>query len=131
MVRPLQALQGDRSLIGKDGGGGDQALQHEGRRADTREIRHMSLSNEDRYVRVPCDCGCAVLEFIRFDWDGEYQFETDVLDSRYDHNVNGLLGRLRRAFGVLVSKPVYFNGVTMTKEEFSELVDRLIELREC
>lgn len=90
----------------------------------------MSLSRDDRYVRVPCDCGCAVLEFIRFDWDGEYQFEANVLDSRYDHNVNGLLGRLRRAFGVLVSKPVYFNGVSLTEEEFGELLDRLVELKE-
>lgn len=90
----------------------------------------MSLSNEDRYVRMPCDCGCSTLEFVRFDWDGEYQFEAHVLDDRYDHQVNGILNRLRRAFGVLVSKPVYFNGVTMTKDEFIDLVDRLVELKE-
>lgn len=130
MVRPLQTLQGDRSLIGKDGRGSDQSLQHEGRRADARKAGNMSLSREDKYVRVPCDCGCATLEFARFDWDGEIQFEANVLDSRYDHNINGLFGRLRRAFGVLVSKPVYFNGVSLTEKEFGELLDRLVELKE-
>ena len=90
----------------------------------------MSLSREDKYVRVPCDCGCATLEFARFDWDDETQFEVNVLDSRYDHNINSLSGRLRRALGVLFSKPVYFNGVSLTEEEFASLVDRLVELRD-
>ena len=43
MVRPLQALQGDRPLIGKDRGGSDQALQHEGRLADSGKAGDMTL----------------------------------------------------------------------------------------
>lgn len=83
------------------------------------------------YVRVPCECGCSTLEFMRVDWDDDTTYyNVCVLDSRYDHNVNGIWNRLRRALGVLVGKPVYFNDVCLKQEMFDQLVDRLQELRE-
>lgn len=86
---------------------------------------------KEKYIRVRCDCACSTIEFVRTDWeDGETDYNISVLDSYYDHNVNGIWNRIRRAFGVLVSKPVYFNDVLLNQEKFDELVDRLQELRE-
>ena len=84
------------------------------------------------YVRVQCDCGCSVLEFFKDIWDdGEVNYNVCVLDSRYDHNVNSLFGRLRRAAGVLFGKPVYFNDVLLMPDEFDKLLEDLRELRDC
>lgn len=78
------------------------------------------------YVRVPCECGCSTLEFMRVDWDDNTTYyNVCVLDSRYDHHVNGIIDRLRRAFGVLFSKPVYFNDVCLDSESFHTMVDEL------
>lgn len=86
---------------------------------------------DDAYVRVKCDCGCATLEFRRIEWDdGDVMYDASILDSRYDHNVNGLLGRIRRAMGVMVGKPVYFNDVTMSEGEFDALLEDLHALRQ-
>ena len=83
----------------------------------------------EKCVRMRCDCGCCAVEFTRTDWDdGEVSYDISVLDSRYDHNVNGLFGRLRRAFGVLVGKPVYFNDAFMREEEFVDLLGKLMAL---
>lgn len=88
------------------------------------------MSKSERYVRVKCDCGCCAVEFSRIDWDnGETDYNIEVLDSRYDHNVNGLFGRVRRAFGVLVGKPVYFNDVLMNPDEFDSMLNALTDLR--
>lgn len=88
------------------------------------------MNDKDMIVRVECDCKCAMVQFRRIEWDdGDVDYDISVLDSRYDHNVNGLFGRLRRAFGVLVGKPVYYNDVMMSPERFGELVDRLQEMR--
>ena len=86
---------------------------------------------KEKYIRVRCNCACSVIEFVRTDWeDGDTDYNISVLDSRYDHNVNGIWNRLRRAFGVLVGKPVYFNDVFLNQERFDQLVDRLQELRQ-
>ena len=86
---------------------------------------------KEKYIRVRCDCACSVIEFVRTDWeDGDTDYNISVLDSRYDHNINGIWNRLRRAFGVLVSKPVYFNDVFLNQDKFDQLVDSLQELRE-
>ena len=85
----------------------------------------------EKYIHVRCECGCSMMEFARIDWeDGDVYYDISVLDSRYDHNVNGIWNRLRRAFGVLVGKPVYFNDVCLNQERFNQLVDRLQELRQ-
>lgn len=88
------------------------------------------MSKSETYVRVKCDCGCCVIEFARYDWDdGETDYNISVLDSRYDHNVNGLLGRVRRALGVLVGKPICFNDVLMNTDEFDSMLNALADLR--
>lgn len=88
------------------------------------------MGKSETYVRVKCDCGCCVIEFARYDWDdGETDYNISVLDSRYDHNVNGLLGRVRRAFGVLVGKPICFNDVLMSPNEFDSMLNALTDLR--
>ncbi len=85
--------------------------------------------SKEGYVRVKCDCGCCTLEFRRTEWeDGDVMYDIAVLDSRYDHNVNGIMGRVRGALGVLLSRPVYFNDVTMGQERFDALLDALREL---
>lgn len=86
---------------------------------------------KEKYIHVRCDCWCCMIEFMRTDWDdGDVCYNISVLDSRYDHNVNGIWNRLRRAFGVLVGKPVSFNDVLLNQERFDQLVDSLQELRE-
>lgn len=88
------------------------------------------MSRNERYVRVKCDCGCCVVEFLRTDWDnGETDYNIAVLDSRYDHNVNGPIGRLRRAFGILLGKRVYFNDALLSQGEFDALLKALADLR--
>ena len=70
------------------------------------------------------------MEFTKTVWeDGSVNYDLSVLDSRYDHNVNSIFGRLRRAAGVLFGKPVYFNDVYMSEEKFDKLLKDLGELR--
>lgn len=88
------------------------------------------MSRNERYVRVKCDCRCCAVEFSRTDWDNEETvYNIATLDSRYDHNVNGPIGRLRRAFGVLIGKPVYFNDALLSQDEFDALLKALTDLR--
>lgn len=85
---------------------------------------------ENGYVRVPCDCGCATLEFSRTDWgDGEIGYDACILDSYYDHKATGVMARIRRALMALVGKPLYYNDVSMTEEEFDVLIAQLEALR--
>ena len=85
----------------------------------------------EKIVRVPCDCGCCLMEFTKDVWgEGEVTYDLSVLDSRYDHNINGIFGRLRRAAGILFGKPVYFNDVNMSEEKFDALLKELAQLRE-
>jgi len=82
-------------------------------------------------IYVPCECKCCVLEISKTIFD-EYDdcYDICVLDSRYDHEANGLLNRLRRAAKALFGKPVYFNDVALTEEGYDHLLRQMIELRD-
>jgi hypothetical protein len=81
-------------------------------------------------IYVPCDCGCCVIEVSRHDWgDGDVNYNLAVLDSRYDHEANGLLNRVRRAVMALFGRRVCFNDVYMTEAAFDDLLSRMADLR--
>lgn len=82
------------------------------------------------YVRIPCECKCCTLEFSKDTWEDEVTYHACVMDSYYDHEYNGILGRIKRALMALLGKPVYFNDVVMTPESFDVLIAGLEGLRD-
>ena len=90
-------------------------------------------SKDDR-VSAECDCGCCELQFKKQSYTFEHGIETSydvsIVDSYYDHNPNSLFGRLRRAWGILIGKPVIFNDVYLIDDEFDALLVALQKLRD-
>lgn len=84
----------------------------------------------DEQVMVRCDCGCCEVEFSKEEFgedaDDTY-YNIAILDSYYD-NMNGIVGRLRRAIGILFGKRVPFNDALVTEEEFDMLLEELRKL---
>lgn len=86
--------------------------------------------SKSKLVVLPCDCKCCslVIEKIVYD-DGEINYNISMQDSRYDHNYNTFLGRLKRAAYALFGKPVYFNDLYITDtKKYSKLIDDMSEL---
>lgn len=85
----------------------------------------------NKKIYITCDCGCCVLEISKLEWDDDNcWYDIAVLDSRYDHEANGIWNRVKRAAKALLGKPVYFNDVTLTSEGFDKLLEQMAELRE-
>lgn len=79
-----------------------------------------------KMVTRTCSCGCCMLVVERHK-DGCYNIS--VVDSRYDHDVKGILGRLKNAVKILFGKPVYYNDLFIEdKSEFEDLLKKLQEL---
>lgn len=90
------------------------------------------VDNARKTIHVRCDCGCCEVVFDRFAFDeDDVMYTVSVQDSYYDNNPNSVLGRLRRAVGILFGKPVCFNDACLTQQEFSDLVDLLGGLMEA
>ena len=85
-------------------------------------------------VAAECDCGCCEVHFTKDTWDfkdgSETSYSIAVLSSYYDNNPNSLVGRLRRAWGILFGKPVYFNDALLNEDEFDALLIALQKLRD-
>lgn len=96
------------------------------------EDKEKKITPETKRVIIPCDCRCCALMVEKNIWpDGDIDYDISVVDSRYDHDVNSVFGRIKRAAGVLVSKPVPFNDAYVPgDEEFSSIIDQLTELLE-
>ena len=87
----------------------------------------MADSRKDLHVR--CTCGCCELVVSRIDWEDETDYSVCVQDSYYD-TPNSLINRIKRAFGILLGKPIPFNEVYIEgAERFGEIVDALEEMR--
>ena len=86
----------------------------------------------DRVV-LQCDCKCCEIAFEKFKWaDGDVTYDISVLDSRYDHEANGVLNRIKNAFKVLFGKQICYNDVSLDGDErFDELLEGLRRLREA
>ena len=86
----------------------------------------------ERRVTRKCDCGCCMLVFEKTVWDDGVQwYNVSVADSRYDHDANGILNRIRNALKVLFGQTVSWNDVFFERpEDFDELLWELDELRE-
>lgn len=69
-----------------------------------------------------CDCGCCtyIAEKTIFS-NGDIFFEISIQDGRYDHNLNTFWGRIKRAFSILLGKPVCFNEVYLEGEDYAKL----------
>ena len=93
-------------------------------------MRTKIWSMEDR-VTAECECGCCEVQFTKQTYGDAVPFyNISIADSYYDHNPNSLIGRLRRAFGILFGKPVYFNDACLYPEDFDALLTALEELRD-
>ena len=84
---------------------------------------------QSKAVYVRCDCGCCVMEVTRDDFYDTTYYNVAILDSRYDHDVNSVWGRIKRAVKVLLGKPVYFNDCCMSQEKFDKWLNKINELR--
>lgn len=84
-------------------------------------------------VVLQCDCKCCEIAFEKFKWaDDDVTYDISVLDSRYDHEANGVLNRIRNAFKVLFGKQICYNDVSLDGDErFDELLEELRKLREA
>lgn len=84
-------------------------------------------------VVLQCDCKCCEIAFEKFKWaDDDVTYDISVLDSRYDHEANGVLNRIRNAFKVLFGKQICYNDVSLDGDErFDELLEGLRRLREA
>jgi len=96
------------------------------------ELRMAKPTKRERRVTRKCDCGCCMLVFEKTVWDdGMTWYDVSVQDSRYDHDANGILNRIRNALKVLFGKTVSWNDVFFENtEDFDELLWELDELRE-
>ena len=82
-------------------------------------------------IYVKCDCGCCTLEVSKETWGNEEAcYDVCILDSRYDHEANGVWNRIKRAAKALFGKPVYFNDVAMSPDRFHKLMGDLRELED-
>lgn len=87
---------------------------------------------ENKTIYVPCDCGCCVLEISKWAWsDEDMSYAICVLDSRYDHEANGVWNRIKRAAKALFGKPVHFNDVALEAEQYDLLIEQMVELRDA
>lgn len=76
------------------------------------------MHKESKMITLPCDCKCCMLVVEKTTWeDGEINYDISVQDSRYDHNYNTLLGRIKRAAKILFGKPIYYSDVYLGDEE--------------
>ena len=82
------------------------------------------MKEKSNMIVLPCDCKCCMLVIEKTGWeDGDISYNISVQDSRYDHNYNTLLGRIKRAAKVLFGKPIYYNDLHLEGEEsFHKLV---------
>lgn len=96
------------------------------------EAMKSAPKKRERRVARKCDCGCCMLVVEKTVWDdGETWYDVSVQDSRYDHDANGILNRIRNAAKVLFGKTVTYNDVFFERpEDFDELLWELDELRE-
>jgi hypothetical protein len=83
-------------------------------------------------VFLKCDCGCCMLVIDKEEWkDGETTYNISIADSRYDHNHNTILGRIKNAIKVLFGKSVYYNDIYIgdsTKfKSFLEELNKLVQ----
>jgi len=65
--------------------------------------------------------------------DGVIDYNISVQDSRYDHNYNTLLGRMKSSLKILFGKPVYYSDVYIDNNQgkFSDFVKQLNKLCEA
>jgi len=88
------------------------------------------MDKKETFVFLRCDCGCSMFVVDKSEWeDGEVYYNISVQDSRYDHNYNTLLGRIKSAMKILFGKPIYYSDVLIEEpEKFKGFVKQLNEL---
>ena len=82
------------------------------------------MKEKSKIITLPCDCKCCMFVVEKTLWeDGNINYNITIQDSRYDHNFNTLLGRIKRAAKVLFGKPIYYSDVHLEGEDiFKKLV---------
>lgn len=90
------------------------------------------MQSKSKMITLPCDCKCCMFVIEKTQWeDGEISYCITVQDSRYDHNINTLWGRLKRAAIALFGKPVYYNDVHLEgKDRFEQFLREMQDLAE-
>jgi len=90
------------------------------------------MDKKETFVFLRCDCGCSMFVVDKSEWeDGDVYYNISVQDSRYDHNYNTLLGRIKSAMKILFGKPIYYSDVLIEEpEKFKSFVKQLNELCE-
>ena len=88
------------------------------------------MAEKHRRIILPCNCKCCMLVIEKTIWeDGDINYNITIQDSRYDHNHNTLVGRIKRAAKILFGKPIYYNDVYLEGEQtFNQLVKDMNDL---
>lgn len=62
-------------------------------------------------VTLRCACGAEAVVFSKYTFKDETDFDISIEDSHLGGNYKGLFGRLKRAWGAFIDKPVSYSGV--------------------
>jgi len=102
-------------------------------RKEVRIMNSKQIIKNETSVFLRCDCGCSTFVVDRTEWsDGDIDYNITVQDSRYDHNYNTLIGRLKSSLKILFGKPVCYSDVyicnnTRKFEDFVKQLNKLCE----
>lgn len=79
-------------------------------------------------VTLRCDCACTMLVVDKCHEREVIFYNLSMQDSKYS-NINGLTGRIKRAWRALFGRPIYYNDILIENEkDMIKFRDDLTEL---
>lgn len=89
------------------------------------------MHENQKMVTLKCDCGCCMVVVEKSAWrEDDVWYDVSIQDSRYDHDVNTVVGRIKRAAKALFGKPIWYNDANINEERFAKFVSDLRELQD-
>lgn len=73
--------------------------------------------NNKKTVTLRCACGAEAVVFSKYIFKNETDFDISVEDSYLGGSYKGFFGRLKRAWGAFIDKPVCYSGVYCEDKE--------------
>ena len=84
-------------------------------------------------IMLRCDDHCTILVIDKYYWEHakeKFEYNFSMQDSDY-YNLNGIVGRIKRAFKALFGKPIHFNDIYIGDlqkiEEFRNAFNALVD----
>jgi hypothetical protein len=103
------------------------------RRSTMSKSKKIKPNRIETSVYLKCDCNCSMFVVDKTVWDdGDIDYNITVQDSRYDHKNTSIGSKIKSAFKILFSKPIYYSDVFINNnpDKFRAFVGELNELCE-